>query len=542
MNQPWVKSYDIGVAAEIDTGAYGSLADLLERGMGQYNTLAALECFGQTMTFGELEERSRAFAAYLQSELGVKTGDRIALMAPNVPAFVIAMYGIIRAGAIQVNVNPLYTPSELQHQLEDSGADTIVIFGGSTSTLAKIVEHTPIRRVITVDLGDGTGLPIPSPAVDPALGAHTRLADALEKGAMLPFTKPALTLSDTVFFQYTGGTTGPSKGAVLSHGNVVAAAQQFRTFVPQAMREGEEVLVAALPLYHIFGLVFLLAYAAIGGKAILIPNPRDMAGFIAAIKDKRISALPGVNTLFAGMMMHPDFRSVDFSNFRVAVGGGAAVLKSTSDQFQAMTGHPIKEGYGLSETSALIAINPTSMKEFSGKCGLPVPSTDVILLDDEDRRAGVGERGEICVKGPQVMSGYWQKPEANANAFTPDGYFRTGDIGVFDEQGFLQIVDRKKDMIIVSGFNVFPNEIEASVSTHAAILEAACIGVPDERTGEAVKVFAVRKPGADVSVDEIVRHCRESLTAYKVPRQVVFVEALPKSNVGKILRRELRGQ
>ena len=536
----WQASYDTGVPAEINADAFASVSHLFEQAAAKHADKPALECFGQTTSFSSLNDSSRSFAAYLQNELSVKRGDRIALMAPNVPAFVIAMFGILRAGAVQVNVNPLYTPRELKHQLNDAGAETIVVFGGVSATLAEIIDATPVKRVISLDLGDGTGLPIPSPAADERLQNVTKLADAITQGAKLELQDPGLTPDDTVFFQYTGGTTGLSKGAVLSHRNIVANAEQYKAFVPQAVDEGAEVLVGALPLYHIFGLMLKIAYLSIGGKVLLIPNPRDMDAYIDAIKDAKFTVMAGVNTLYAGMMMHPRIKDVDFSALKVSVGGGAAVIEATSEDWKAVTGTHIKEGYGLSETSPLLCINPASVETFSGTCGLPVSSSDVKLLDENDQVVGIGERGEICCSGPQVMSGYWNNDDANREAFTKDGYFRTGDIGVFDEAGYLKIVDRKKDMIIVSGFNVFPNEIEAVVTACEGVAECACIGVADAKSGEAIKVFAVLTEGSDVTQESLIAHCRENLTGYKIPKHISFLPELPKSNVGKILRRELR--
>jgi long-chain acyl-CoA synthetase len=536
----WLKSYDSDVPHDINADAYPSVVDMFETAAQKYADHTALTCFGMHMTYADLDAKSRAFAAYLQTELGINKGDRIALMCPNIFAFPVAMFGILRAGACQVNVNPLYTPRELEHQLIDSGAETIVIFSGSTPVLAEIVDNTPIKTVVTIDLGDGIGAPIPSPAVDARLQNTTAMADALTRGGDMTYTPAGLTGEDLLYFQYTGGTTGPSKGAVLKHKNVVANVEQYKTFLPKACVATQEVMVGALPLYHIFGLTLCLAYASLGCRLVLIPNPRDADAFIAAIKTEGVTIFPAVNTLFAGLAMHPAMKEVDFSKLKLSIGGGAAIIETVSNNWRALTGQHITEGYGLSETSPLVSIVPFDVEEFTGSCGLPVSSTDVILLDDNDTVVPIGERGEICVSGPQVMTGYWNKDEANASAFTKDGYFRTGDIGAFDEQGYLRIVDRKKDMIIVSGFNVFPNEVEAVVTAIDGVAECACIGVPDEKTGEAVRVFVVKKPGSEVSEDNIIAHCREEMTAYKTPRQITFIDELPKSSVGKILRRELR--
>jgi long-chain acyl-CoA synthetase len=540
MNKPWTKTYEPGVPYEIDADAYSSTISLFDHAVAAYADRPAFECFGRTMTYAEVDRASRALAAWLQKKLGVKRGDRIALMVPNVFAFPVAMLGIHRAGAAQVNVNPLYTPHELQHQLKDAGAETIIIFAGSTPTLAEIVANTPVKTVITVALGDAAGIAIPTPPQDPRLTSAVRFSDVLAEGAHLEFEPVDLTGDDILFLQYTGGTTGLSKGAVLSHRNLVANTEQFKAQMPEAVEPGKEVTVLALPLYHIFGLMFMLAYMSVGAKSILIPNPRDMGAFCGAIKDAKFSVIPGVNTLFQSLAAAPSFNDVDLSNYKAAIGGGAAVIKATSEKWKELTGKHIKEGYGLSETSPLLCVNPMSVTEFTETCGLPVPSTDIKLIDDDGNEVPEGEAGEICAKGPQVMRGYWNNVEANTAAFTPDGYFKTGDVGVFTAGGFLKIVDRKKDMVIVSGFNVYPNEVEAAVTACHGVAECACIGVADPKTGEAVRVYVVKAPFAEVTSDEIVAHCRKELAAYKVPKQVYFVDSLPKSNVGKILRRDLR--
>jgi long-chain acyl-CoA synthetase len=471
----------------------------------------------------------------------VKKGDRIAVMLPNIPAFPLAMLGIVRAGAAQVNVNPLYTSRELEHQLNDAGVEVIVIFSGVPATIAEVIGKTPVRRVISVGLADGTGASLPSPPVDARLTNVVAFSDALTQGAELAFTPVALSGDDLLFLQYTGGTTGLSKGATLSHHNLVANTEQFKAFMPDAVHHGEEVVVTALPLYHIFALmVNFITYYSIGAENWLVPNPRDMDSFVEILRKAHCTVFTGVNTLYGGLLMHPKIGEVDFSRLRAAIGGGAAVLPTTSVKWKALTGRDILEGYGLSETSPILTLNPMTADGFSATVGLPLPSTDIKLLDDKDNEAAIGEAGEICAKGPQVMKGYWQKADANAAAFTADGYFRTGDVGVFGAEGYLKIVDRKKDMIIVSGFNVYPNEVEAVAAACAGIAECACIGTPDEKTGEAVRLFVVKAAGVTLTEEDVIAHCRRDLTAYKVPRQVRFLEALPKSNVGKILRRELR--
>ena len=540
MSKIWLKSYDEGVPESIDANAYPSIVALLEEAVAKYGDLPAFECFGTQMTYAELDAQSKVVAAFLQNKLNIKRGDRVALMCPNIFAFPVAMMGILRAGATQVNVNPLYTPRELKHQLVDAGVETIFIFSGSTPTLASILDDSPVSTVVTIDLGDAIGLPIPTPPVDLAISSSIRLSDILNDGSQLDFEPVDLTGDDTLFFQYTGGTTGLSKGAVLTHRNLVANSEQFRAYLPEASEPGKEVVVGALPLYHIFGLTLSLCYMAIGAKILLIPNPRDMNAFVASIKDAKFSIMAGVNTLYAGLCMHPEFKNVDFSCYKVAIGGGAAVLEATSEAWKAITGHHIKEGYGLSETSPILCINPMSVTHFTGACGLPVSSTDIRLLDDNDNEVPTGERGEICASGPQVMGGYWNRDDANDEVFTKDGYFRTGDIGVFDEKGYLRIVDRKKDMILVSGFNVYPNEVEAVVQNCPGVAENACIGMTDENSGEAVHLFVVKVPGVDLCEADVVQYCRTELAAYKVPRRITFLDEMPKSNVGKILRRELR--
>jgi long-chain acyl-CoA synthetase len=471
----------------------------------------------------------------------VRKGDRIAVMTPNLLAFPIAFLGIIRAGAVQANVNPLYTPRELEHQLNDAGVQTIIVFSGVSGTVAEVMAKTGLKTVITAGVGDGSGVVLPSPPVDGRLSGAVAFTDALAEGAKLPFTPVELTGDDLLFLQYTGGTTGLSKGAALSHRNLVANTEQFKSFMPEALRPGQEVIVTAIPLYHIFALmVNFITYFSVGADNWLVPNPRDFDNFIDTLKQARPSIFMGVNTLFAGLVMHPRSKEVDWSNLRLAGGGGSAVIGAVSDKWKALTGTFIREGYGLSETGPVLSFNPAQVSEFTGTTGLPVPSTDIKLLNEAGLEVGIGEAGEICAKGPQVMQGYWRQPEANAAAFTTDGYFRTGDIGTFDAQGFLKIVDRKKDMIIVSGFNVFPNEIEAVATGCPGVAECACVGVPDEKSGEAVKLFVVKAPGATLTEADVIAHCRKELTGYKMPRTVRFVDTLPKSTVGKILRRELR--
>jgi long-chain acyl-CoA synthetase len=500
--QPWLATYrENGIPATVNADAWPSVVHLLDEAMQRYAEKPAFRSFGQTLTYAEVDRLSGAFCAWLQHTLGVKKGDRIAVMLPNLMAFPIACIGILRAGAVQVNVNPLYTPRELEHQLKDSGSETIIIFNGSTPTLAEVATKAGIKTVITVAtrvMAPGSSLP--SPPVDPRLTGTIAFADALRAGAALQRIPVTLSGDDLIFLQYTGGTTGLSKGAALSHRNLVANVEQFKATMPSAVRPGQEVIVTAIPLYHIFALmVNFLTYFSVGADSWLVANPRDMDGFVETLKKSKLTVFMGVNTLYAGLVMHPKIREVDFSHLHLAGGGGAAVVGTTSAKWKEITGQFIREGYGLSETSPVLSFNPASIKEFSGTTGLPLPGTDIKLLDDAGVEVALGQSGEVCAKGPQVMRGYWNQPEANAAAFTPDGYFKTGDVGVFDEQGFLKIVDRKKDMVLVSGFNVYPNEVEAVATACPGVAECACVGVPDDKTGEAVKLFVVKAPGATLT-------------------------------------------
>jgi long-chain acyl-CoA synthetase len=523
----WIKSYG-EIPAEIDADRYASVVELLTNAMKRHSDRPAFSAYGQTLSYRDVDRLSLAFAAYLQSRLGVKKGDRVAVMLPNLLAFPIALLGILRAAAIQVNVNPLYTARELEHQLNDAGVETIVIFNGSTPTLSEIKSRTGIRNVITVGTGDGSGATLPSPTVDARLADAVSLTEALAQGGGMPLSPVPLAGSDLLFLQYTGGTTGVSKGAALSHRNLVANTEQFKAIMPLAVQDGCEVLVTAIPLYHIFALMISLTYFSVGAENWLVANPRDMDGFVDVLRRARPTVMMGVNTLYGALVAHPKLGEVDWSRLKIAVGGGAAVVGF------------IREGYGLSETSPILSFNPAYITDFTGTTGLPLPSTDIKLLADDDTEVRLGEAGEICVKGPQVMAGYWQQPDANATAFTSDGYFRTGDVGVFDDQGFLRIVDRKKDMVLVSGFNVYPNEVEAVAAHCKGVAESACVGVADAKTGEAVLLVVVKTPNAELTEAEVIAHCRAGLAAYKVPKIVRFVDSLPKSNVGKILRRELR--
>ena len=539
-NRHWTASYG-SIPTEINPDEYRSINELTGKAIEKFSSLVAFETFGKQTTYAEIDRLSAALGAYLQKEVGIAKGDRVAVMMPNILAFPIAFLAISRIGGVQVNVNPLYTARELEHQLNDSHAKAMIVFNGSTPTLAEVIDKVGIKTIITAGLGDCTGADIPSPEVDPRLKNTVTLPAAIESGKALTLDPVEQSGDDGLFLQYTGGTTGLSKGASLSHRNLLANIAQFKAIMPDVTRPGQEVVVTAIPLYHIFALmVNFLSYFSVGATNWLVANPRDINGLIDTLKAARPTIFVGVNTLYAGLAAHPRLGEVDWSRLGLACGGGAAVVSSTSDRWAQVTGQFIREGYGLSETSPILTFNPQYIQAFTGTTGLPLPSTDIKLLDEEGNEAEIGQPGEICAKGPQVMSGYWEKPEANADAFTEDGYFRTGDIGVFDEKGFLRIVDRKKDMIIVSGFNVFPNEIEEVASGHAGVAECACIGVPDEKTGEAVMLFVVRAPDAQVTEEDIVAFCRAGLVAYKAPKRIRFIDALPKSPVGKILRRELR--
>ena len=540
--QPWLATYKkIGLPEDINAQAHTSVVAMLDQAMKQFADKPAFRSFGQTLSYADVDRLSGDFCAWLQHSLGVKKGDRVAVMLPNLLAFPIAFLGIARAGAVQVNVNPLYTPRELLHQLKDSGSDTIVIFNGSTPTLGEIIADSGIKNVVNVAPGDGGAAALPSPPLDARLTGAVSFADALAAGAKLKRQPVALTNADLLFLQYTGGTTGLSKGAALSHGNLVANTEQFKAMMAGALKDGEEVVVTAIPLYHIFALmVNFITYFSVGADNWLVANPRDMDAFVGVMEKAKPTVFMGVNTLYAGLTMHPRITDIDLKSLRLCGGGGSAIVGTVSDRWKAITGTFIREGYGLSETSPIVSFNPLNTQDFNGTTGLPMPGTDILLLDDAGAEVALGQSGEVCVKGPQVMRGYWEKPEANAAAFTADGYFRTGDIGLLTDEGYLKIVDRKKDMVLVSGFNVFPNEIEAVASACPGVAECACVGVPDDKTGEALKLFVVKRPDAELSEEQLIAHCRKEMTAYKVPKIVRFIAALPKSTVGKILRRELR--
>ena len=540
MNQPWLQEYSDGIPATIDPDSYPHYVAMLDEACAAYSDHVAYRSFDAPLTYGETDYLSRHFAAWLQQEAGVRKGDRVAVMMPNMLAFPVAMFGILRAGGVQVNVNPLYTPRELQHQLSDADVDTIVIYSGSTPVLAEIIADTPVKRVIVAGLDDMIGRGVPSPAADPRLGDALGFTAALERGAELSLTPVELGGDDLMFLQYTGGTTGLSKGAMLTHRNIIANILQYRAVAANVLQPGDEIVMTAIPMYHIFALtVNTLAHYWFGAENVLITNPKDLKSFAEEWCKRPVTVFTAVNTLFNGLNHTPRFADADFSRLHICVGGGAPVQAAVSDDWKAITGRHIPQGYGLSETSPVVTLPPFEKDVIVGSIGIPLPSTDVSIRADDGSVCPVGEAGELCVKGPQVMPGYWRRDDATAEVMTDDGYFRTGDIATMDEQGYFRIVDRKKDMILVSGFNVYPNEIEQEVQQHEGVLESACVGIPHPKTGEAVALYVVKKD-PDLTDEDIREFCRERLTAYKVPTHIEFIDELPKSTVGKVLRRELR--
>ncbi|MBD8540668.1 long-chain-fatty-acid--CoA ligase [Oxalobacteraceae sp. CFBP 8761] len=556
MDKFWLTSYETGVPAEIDATQYRSLAHLLEEAFRKYADRKAYACMGKSITFSELDTMSQRMAAWLQAK-GLKPGARVALMMPNVLQYPVALAAVLRAGYVVVNVNPLYTPRELQHQLTDSGAEAIVVLENFAHTLEQVVGKTQVKHVILATMGDLLGglkgtlvnlvvrkvkKMVPAYSLPGAVAFNKVLAD----GARETLGQVAIGHDDIAFLQYTGGTTGVSKGAVLLHRHVIANVLQNEAwFAPTLGRQlaGQQAQFAcALPLYHIYALtVCALLGLRVGGMNLLIPNPRDIKGFIKELGGYRINIFPAVNTLYNGLLNNDDFAKLDFSGLMVCPGGGMAVQKAVADKWLKTTGIPIVEGYGLSETSPVVTANRCDISEFTGTIGLPLPSTELRILDDAGNAVPFGTPGEIAVRGPQVMAGYWQRDDETAKVMTPDGFFKTGDIGIMDDKGYTRIVDRKKDMILVSGFNVYPNEVEGVVASMPGVLEVACVGVPDQHSGEAVKLYVVKKD-ASLTVDQVTAFCKEQLTGYKRPKFVEFRETLPKTNVGKILRRELRDE
>ncbi len=553
MDKIWLKSYPPNVPAEINPDQYPSLVHMLEESFRKYAGQNAFVCMDKFLTYGELDEYSKKLAAWLQSR-GMEKGARVAIMMPNVLQYPVAIAAVLRAGYTVVNVNPLYTPRELEHQLKDSGSEAIIVLENFAHTLQQVMAKTPVRHVVVASMGEMLGgakgmlvnfvvRNIKKMVPDFALPNMVRFKDALSQGAKMPFTPVELKSSEVAFLQYTGGTTGVSKGAALSHRNVIANVLQTEAWSKPAMGEpGAEptVIVCALPLYHIFALTACAMWGMrTGALNILIVNPRDIPGFIKELGKYKINMLPAVNTLYNALVNHPDFSSLDFSRLKVCNGGGMAVQKAVADKWKAVTGVPIIEGYGLSETSPVATCNRADVHEFTGTIGLPIPSTDIAILDDDGNELPPGQTGEIGIRGPQVMLGYWNRPDETAKVMTAAGFFKSGDVGIMDQDGYVKIVDRKKDMILVSGFNVYPNELEGVIAAHPGVLECAVVGVPDEHSGEAVKVFVVKKD-PNLTEQALMDYCKQQFTGYKKPKYIEFRDELPKTNVGKILRRALR--
>jgi long-chain acyl-CoA synthetase len=552
LNKVWLKRYPADVPAEINADRYASLVELFEHAAEQYADKVAFINMGQPMTYRQLEKQSRAFAAWLQQGLGLKQGDRVALMMPNLLQYPVALFGVLRAGMVVVNVNPLYTPRELKHQLIDSGASAIVIVSNFAHTLEKVVAETPIKHVMLTRMGDQLA-PVKATLVNFVVKYVKKLVpkyhlpgavpfrSALSQGEQMTYQRPTVTNDDLAFLQYTGGTTGVAKGAMLTHRNMQANLEQTKATYGKLLRPGKEQVVTALPLYHIFALtVNGLLFLDLGGTNLLITNPRDIPGFVKELSKFPFTAITGVNTLFNALLNDANFNKLDFSTLRLSAGGGMAVQKAVAERWEKLTGHYLLEGYGLTECSPLVSVNPYDITCHTGSIGLPVPSTDVRIVDDEDKDVAPGEPGELCIRGPQVMIGYWQRADATDEVLK-NGWLHTGDIVTVDSEGFIRIVDRKKDMILVSGFNVYPNEIEDVLMQHEKVREAAAIGVPSDLSGEAVKVCIVKKDPS-LTKEEVLDHCRRQLTGYKVPKIIEFRDELPKTNIGKILRRELRDE
>ncbi|HAV35103.1 MAG TPA: long-chain fatty acid--CoA ligase [Massilia sp.] len=556
MDKIWLKSYPAGVPAEINPDQYRSLVHMLEESFQKYANNNAYVCMDKFLTYAELDACSKKLAAWLQSR-GMAKGARVAVMMPNVLQYPIAIAAVLRAGYTVVNVNPLYTARELEHQLKDSGSEAIIVLENFAHTLEQVQKNTPVRHIVVASMGELLGgakgmlvnfvvRNVKKMVPDFALPNMVRFKDALAQGAKMPFTAPELTSSDIAFLQYTGGTTGVSKGATLTHRNIIANVLQTEAWAQPALTQPPAVefptIVCALPLYHIFALTACAMWGMrVGGLNILIPNPRDIPGFIKELAKYKITMLPAVNTLYNALVNHPDFASLDFSSLKTANGGGMAVQQAVNDKWKQATGKSIIEGYGLSETSPVATCNRADEQGFTGTIGLPVPSTDIAILDDDGNVLPIGQTGEIGIRGPQVMAGYWNRPDETAKVMTADGFFRSGDVGIMDERGYVKIVDRKKDMILVSGFNVYPNELEGVIANHPGVLECAVVGVPDEHSGEAVKVFVVRKD-PNLTEQALMDYCKTQFTGYKKPKYIEFRDELPKTNVGKILRRALRDE
>ena len=549
MERIWLQSYPPTTPAEIGPLQESSLADLMERACKRYGSRDAFISMGKTLRYAELDALAKEFAGWLQA-LGLGKGTRVALMLPNLFQYPVCLFGALRAGCTVVNVNPLYTPRELEHQMKDSGAEVIVVVENFAHTVEQVLSRTQLKHVVVTPMGELLGglkgtlvnlvVKHAKKLVPPwTIPGAISLRKALAVGASKGFTPVPITLDDIAFLQYTGGTTGIAKGAMLTHRNTVSNVTQATAWITPPVRETEELIVTALPLYHIFALTVSLTFVRNGARNLLIVNPRDIPGFVAELGKYPFTVLTGVNTLFNALLNNKDFARLDFSGVKVTLGGGMAVQKPVADRWQAVTGKPLIQAYGLTETSPAATINPLNLTEFNGSIGLPISSTEVSIRDDAGQERNVGEIGEVCIRGPQVTPGYWQRPEESAAVLYPDGFLRTGDVGYIDEKGFVFLVDRKKDMILVSGFNVYPNEVEEVIVSHPGVIEAAAIGIPDARCGEAVKVFVVRKDPT-LSADDIIAHCRTQLTSYKVPHHVEFRDELPKTNVGKVLRRALK--
>ncbi|CAM2066398.1 Long-chain-fatty-acid--CoA ligase [Sulfidibacter corallicola] len=554
MEKIWLKSYDKGVPTDIDVSKCNSVVDIFEESFRKYPNHSAFACMGKILTFADLDRMSAQFAAYLQNGLGLKKGDRFALMMPNILQYPVALFGVLRAGLTVVNVNPLYTARELEHQLNDSGAKGIVILANFAGTLEKILSKTPVEHVVVTQIGDllpfgkaqlvNFVLKYVKKMVPPFnLPQAVPFKTALAKGGSGQFKTPEIQAEDLAFLQYTGGTTGVSKGAMLTHRNVASNVNQAHAWIGEDLEAGKEIIVTPLPLYHIFSLTAnCLTFSTIGALNVLIPNPRDIPGFVNELRKWRFTALTGVNTLFNGLLNNQDFCNLDFGSLKLTLGGGMAVQRPVAERWQDVTKTPLVEAYGLTETSPAACINP--LKEttgYNGFIGLPISSTEVQIRDDDGTPQPLGEAGELCIRGPQVMKGYWNRPEETAKVFHEDGFLKTGDVAVMNEDGFLKIVDRKKDMILVSGFNVYPNEVEDVVASHDGVLEVAAVGVPDPKSTEAVKLFVVKKD-PDLTKEALIEYCKENLTGYKRPKHIEFRDELPKTNVGKILRRALRDE
>jgi long-chain acyl-CoA synthetase len=551
MERIWLKSYPPGIPAEIDADAYPSVVDLFEQSVARFAARPAYVCMGEAVSYAELDRWSRELAAYFRNVLGLPHGARVALMLPNVLQYPVALFAALRAGCTVVNCNPLYTARELEYQLADSGASAVVVLENFAAVVERALPGTRVRHVVVTGLGDMLGL-FKGSLVNAVVRHVKRLVPswrikgaetwslALARGRRAGFTPVEVKPADLAFLQYTGGTTGVAKGAMLTHRNIVANLQQAHAWIASRMEAGAETIVTALPLYHIFSLTAnCLTFLKLGATNVLIVNPRDIRGFVKELARHRFTAITGVNTLFAALLRQPAFARIDFSALKISLGGGMAVQQKVAEQWQAVTGSTLIEAYGLTETSPAVTINPVDLPAFNGSIGLPLPSTEVAIRDEAGRDLPTGENGELCVRGPQVMAGYWNRPEETAQVMMADGFMRTGDIATMDGAGFVRLVDRKKDMILVSGFNVYPNEVESVAAMHPGVQEVAAVGVPHEKSGETVKLFVVRRDAA-LTADELIAHCRQSLSAYKVPHQVEFRDELPKTNVGKILRRALR--